>query len=171
MTTTDATPRRRPTRLEFKLLMLFHALLAGGFLVAYLTGDEDTYHMHVFAGYAVLAAVSLRLLAALLAPSGSPLRLTRPDAGALLRRLAGGKAKGRHPIYAWMAVVVLTGVGLSAVTGAVADWVTAVEDLHEGLSEFALWLTLGHAAIILALHGAPRLRNRLRGRPALSEGD
>ncbi|MBF0392938.1 MAG: hypothetical protein HQL38_09675, partial [Alphaproteobacteria bacterium] len=46
------------------LLRPWHAVLAGGFLVAWATGDEDYYSMHVFAGYVVLAAIAVRLAAA-----------------------------------------------------------------------------------------------------------
>src|SRR3546814_3678244 len=66
-------------RHAFTLLRLWHAVFAGGFLVAYLTADEDTYAMHQFAGYVVLAALALRLAVGLLTPVGHPLRLPRPD--------------------------------------------------------------------------------------------
>ena len=52
-------------RWEFRLLRLWHAALAGGFLVAYVTADEDTYAMHVFSGYWVVGAIASRLLLAL----------------------------------------------------------------------------------------------------------
>ncbi len=47
---------RKPTAAEMNALLAFHATLSGAFIVAYFTGDEDTYGMHVFAGYAVLIA-------------------------------------------------------------------------------------------------------------------
>ena len=58
-------------RLQQSLLLFWHAWLGGGYLVAYLTADEDTYGMHLFAGYAVLAAVVVRLLAGLIAPNAA----------------------------------------------------------------------------------------------------
>ena len=65
-------------RVQHALLKGWHAWLAGSFLVAYVTADENTYAMHQFAGYAVLAAIVARLAGGLLAPAGSPLRLPRP---------------------------------------------------------------------------------------------
>lgn len=55
-------------KLSLPLLRLWHAALAGGFLVAYLTADEDTYALHLFAGYVVLAAIAVRLLVGVFAP-------------------------------------------------------------------------------------------------------
>ena len=46
-------------RTQHLMLKLWHAWLAGGYLVAYVTADEDTYAMHLFAGYAVLAAIAV----------------------------------------------------------------------------------------------------------------
>lgn len=51
---------RKPTALELGILLVFHAAISGAFLVAYLTGDEDTYGMHVFSGYTVLGAIAVR---------------------------------------------------------------------------------------------------------------
>ena len=58
-------------RMQHLLLKLWHAWVGGGFLVAYVTADEDTYAMHQFAGYAVLAAIIVRLLAAMAATGAS----------------------------------------------------------------------------------------------------
>lgn len=134
--------RRRPRRWEFTAVRLWHALLAGGFLVAFLTGDEDTYAMHLFSGYLVLAAVAARLLAAGAAPAGSPLKL-----------------KGlpqRKPVLTWMAVALIALVGVVAATGAVADVVPLVEDLHEGISEASPWVIGAHVALVWALMGGGR---------------
>lgn len=150
---------RKFRRLEFLLLRLWHALLFGAFVVAYLTGDEDTYDMHFFAGYVVLGAIALRLIMAAAAPADSPLRLARPSLAAVAERLRGGK--GRNPIFAWMAAVVLLGVGLAAFSGALADPIVAIEDLHEGISELSLWVVLGHAAVIVFLFQGRRLMARL----------
>lgn len=150
---------RKPGRLQFTLLRLWHAWIAGGFLVAYLTGNEDTYAMHFFAGYAVVAAVAVRLVAGLAAPAGSPWRLPRP-------RLTGNR---RNPLFAWLGAAVLVGVGLSAVSGALADPWVWLEDLHEGLSEAALWPVFGHIAFILYVFSGRRLLNRLMPRRTARE--
>lgn len=161
--TTDAVPRpaRKPGRWQFVALRLWHAWIGGGFLVAYLTGDEDTYAMHFFAGYAVVAAVAVRLIAGLLAPAGSPLRLPRPSLAAAKRWLVD--RTGRNPGFAWLGIAVLAAVGLSAVSGALADPLPWLEDLHEGLSETALWPVFAHIAFILFVYGGfRRLFARIR---------
>lgn len=151
-------PRRKPSPLELGLLLIFHATISGAFLVAYLTGDEDTYGMHVVSGYAVLAVLLLRLLAALLAPAGSPLRLPGPRLAAAMqylgRLLSGDPAvrRERSPLYAWMAALLLISTGLAALSGAITDFVPKLDDVHEALGELALYIALGHVAIVLLLH-------------------
>lgn len=146
-------PRAAPGRWELPALRLWHAALAGGFLVAWLTADEDTYRMHVFAGYWVLIAVSLRLgLAAMGTPRG-PLALVRP---------------GRSRLMIWMGGVLMTMVGLAALSGVIADGVTSVEDLHEGLSNTALWLIPAHAALVAWVFQGKRLRDKVMGTARVS---
>lgn len=154
MTMTEDLPVKK---LQFPFLRLWHAWIAGGFLVAYLTADEDTYAMHLFAGYVVLAAVVVRLAVGLMA-KGPPLRLARPSVSATRAWLAG--QGGRNPLYAWLGAAVLLSVGLSAVTGALADPWHSVEDLHEVLSEAALWPIFAHIAFILFIYAGRRLVTR-----------
>ncbi|CUW38244.1 conserved membrane protein of unknown function(Cytochrome c domain,167-278) [Magnetospirillum sp. XM-1] len=147
-------------RWEFRLLRLWHAALAGGFLVAYVTADEDTYAMHVFAGYWVVAAIALRLGLAALGSSSGPLALPRP-------RLAWARP-GRNPLFAWMAAILIVGMAVAGVTGVAADFIPPLEDLHEGLAEASLWLVLAHAAIIAWIFQGRRVREMLKGAtPAL----
>lgn len=159
-----ATPARKPARSRIVFLFAFHAVVSGGFLVSYLTGDvDDVYFMHVFAGYAVLAALAVRLAVGLRAGPGDMLRLPRPDWSAVaryLRRVAALDRTaflGRSPLHGVMAVVLLVGVGITAASGAIADFVVRIEDLHEALGEAALYIVLGHIALVLALHGLKRL--------------
>lgn len=161
---------RKPTRGELGFLVLFHAALSGAFLVAYLTGDEDTYAMHVFAGYTVLAALAARLVAALLAPAGSPLALPRPTTSptlAWLRRLIAGDrqagARGRSPLYPWMAAAMLGFVALVAGSGWIADRLPSIEELHEGAAELTPAVILAHIVVAAALQG---LRRRATAGPA-----
>lgn len=160
----SAMDRRKPGRFPIAFLLAFHAAVSGAFLVAYLTGDvDDIYFMHVFAGYAVLAALSVRVAAGLLAGPGSMLRLPRPDwpaIGRYARRIAALDRTaflGRSPLNGVMAVILLVGVGAAAISGAVADFLANVEDLHEALGEAALYIVIGHVALVLALHGLKRL--------------
>jgi len=161
--TADKVPGK-PSRLQLGFLLGFHAVIAGAFLVSYVTGDaDDVYFMHVFAGYAVLVALAARLAAGLVAAPGSMLRLPRPDwrsIGGWLRRIAaldGSAFLGRSPLHGLLAVLLLVGVGVAAAIGAVADYVPKVEDLHEALGEAALYIVIVHVALVLALHGLKRL--------------
>ncbi|MGC2857551.1 hypothetical protein ACM64Y_18925 [Novispirillum sp. DQ9] len=153
--------KRKPSRLELAALRFWHAALAGGYGVAYVTGDEDTYAMHLFSGYVVLGVVVLRLLAGLLAPEGSPLRLPRPSLAALKAWLGGAKGM-RNPLFAWIGAAVLAAVGVAAASGALADVVLALEDPHEAVAEASLWVIAGHVAFIFFIFGGRRLLARLR---------
>ena len=151
-------------RFQHALLKGWHAWLAGSFLVAYVTADENTYAMHQFAGYAVLAAIVARLVGGLLAPAGSPLRLPRPDTKATLAWLSSGK--GRHPLFAWSAVVLLAVVGLAALSGAVADSAAWMEHPHEAISEASLWVIAGHVAFVTWMYAGKKWLGRIAARVA-----
>ena len=128
---------------------------AGSFVVAYLTAGEDLYAMHQFAGYAVLAALALRLVLGLVADSRSPLRLPRPFEAIRLWRARGG---GRNPLFAVFAVGLLGTVGLVALSGATADFLPWLEDPHEAVAEGSLWLVAGHVAFVFYMYwGRARL--------------
>ncbi len=155
--TRQAPVRRKPKAIEFSLLYGWHALLSGAFIVAYLSSDEDTYAMHQFAGYTVLVALGLRLVAGLLVPEGSPLRLPRPTL-APVRAWISGALHGasqplpRRPLLALAAVFMLAFVGAAASSGAAADFVPLTEDLHEAIGELAPWIVVAHVAMVLVLY-------------------
>jgi hypothetical protein len=142
----------------------WHAVIAGGFLVAYLTGDSDDYYMmHQVAGYTVLIAVAARLLIGVFARK-VPWRLPRPSLAGARRWLADGR--GRNPLFAWLAVALLVTVGAAAGTGMAAHWLPSVEDLHEAMSDAALWTIGAHVAFILVMMGGLRRFVTQRLRPA-----
>lgn len=151
-------------KLQHVLLKGWHACFAGSFVVAYLTADEDTYAMHLFAGYAVLAALAVRLVAALAAPASSPWRISRPDPGRTLAWFA--ERKGRHPLFAWFAAALLIAVALAGLSGAMADGATWMEDPHESLSEVSLAVIFGHIGFVSWIYGGRRLLGRLGNRTA-----
>lgn len=142
---------RAVSRLPLTLLKAWHAVLAGAFLVAYATADENSYAMHQFAGYAVLAAIAVRLLAGLAAPAGGPWRLPRPSLSASLAWLKA--RQGRHPLFAWFAAVLLVVVGAAAAFGAAADWLSWMEHPHEAIAEASLWFIAGHVAFVAFTYG------------------
>lgn len=143
-------------RQAFTLLRIWHAVFAGGYLVAYLTADEDTYAMHQFAGYLVLTALAVRLAFGLLAPVGHPLRLPRPSLNDIRTWL--GRRRGRNPLFAWFAVALLAVVGVAAISGAVADYLPPVEDLHEAVAESSLWLIFAHIAFVTVMYSGRRIK-------------
>ncbi|MGE0121283.1 MAG: hypothetical protein AB7S58_25325 [Dongiaceae bacterium] len=135
---------------QMTLLMAWHAWLAGAFLVAYLSAGEDGYAVHQFAGYAVLAAIAARLAAGLVASTGSPWRL--PRVSWLAARAWLSTRKGRHPLFAALAAVLLSVVGLVAVSGALADGTTWLEDPHEAVAETSLWLVAAHIVFVTYMY-------------------
>ena len=165
MTGRTVVTARKPTRVEMGFLLLFHATLSGAFLVAWLTGDEDTYGMHLFAGYAVLVALGARLAAALAAPAGSPLALPLPATSptlAWLRHLAAAgerraAMRARSPLYPWMAVAMLAFAALVAGSGWIADRLPSTEELHEAAAELTPAVIVVHVATAAALQWLRRL--------------
>lgn len=142
---------------QIALLRWWHAWLAGGFLVAWLTGDEDTYTLHQFSGYAVLAAFAARAVLAWLSAPESLLRwphLSAEDVKAWLL-----KGRGRNPLFAGLGLALLVTVGLTAASGAIADWIVLLEHPHEFLSDITLMVIVAHIAFILYQYGG---KQRLR---------
>lgn len=145
--------RPAPGRWELPAQRVWHAALAGGFLVAWLSADEDTYKMHVFAGYWVLIAVALRLGLATIGTPQGPLALARP---------------GRSRLMIWMGSIVMTMAGLAALSGVIADGKAAFEDVHDALSNTALWLIPAHAALVVWVFKGKRLRDKVIGAARVS---
>ena len=146
-------------RVQHTLLRAWHAWLAGSYLVAYVAADENTYAIHQFAGYAVLAAILARVTVGLLAPAGSPLRLPHPTLQATRTWLSG--RKGRNPAFAWLAAALLAVVGLTAATGAIADIVGRLEHPHEAIAEASLWLIVVHVAFVAYMYAGKRWLARI----------
>ncbi|MEQ8319271.1 MAG: cytochrome b/b6 domain-containing protein [Rhodospirillales bacterium] len=148
--TPTMTPRQQQT-----LLLFWHAWFGGGYLVTYLTADEDTYGMHLFAGYAVLAAVIVRVLVGLIAPNSKLLKLPQPKLGGLSDWFRSGK--GRHPFFSWFAATLLIVIGAAAATGALSDsLMTWLEDPHEAISEASLWVIFAHIAFVTFMYGGKK---------------
>jgi cytochrome b len=162
---------RKPTRLETGFLLLFHAMLSGSVIVAYFSGNEDTYTMHLVAGYTALTALGLRLGAAMFARAGSPLRSPRPSLQAVrdwLRRVVAGDSaamRGRSPLLPWSAVIMLLVAGLAALSGWLADGLTAFEGLHKAIGEMIPVFVAAHIATVLGLQLL-----RQRGQPQAAPG-
>jgi cytochrome b len=153
-TTVIATPRRPAGNWRVMGWRLWHGAILGAGVVAYLTADEDFFRMHQFAGYLFVALVVVRLLAAVLAGRRAPFTLRRPERP---RRAA---LEGRGPlarlVLPWMAAILLVGFALAGASGVGADWVHALEGIHEALGEATPWLVAAHVAVVLALFWRPK---------------
>jgi len=145
-----------PWRLTF--LLGFHALLAGGFIVAWMSGDEDFYRIHLVAGYAVIIALTARFAAGFLSAKG-PLAWPRPSRAAAVAwikaALAGDRRAqaARSPLLHWASAVLLATVGAAAFSGLAADSLPMFEDLHEFFADLALAAVIGHVLLMLGLAG------------------
>lgn len=156
---------------------LGHWLMVGGFCLAWLTGDSETFRLvHVAAGATVLAVATFRL------PWGFiGTRYARfvdfvrgPTAvknylNSLLK-LEPTPHVGHNPAGGW-AIVLLLGLGI--LTG-LAGWAIyndigghTLEELHEGLAAAMLTVVFVHLAGVLSgslLHGENLVRAMLTGR-------
>ncbi|MEI6985268.1 MAG: DUF1924 domain-containing protein [Rhodospirillaceae bacterium] len=141
-----------PSARSVKLVM--HALLSGAFLVAYATGDEDTYAMHLASGYLLLVVLTLRVGSGIAAGRGSVLQLPRPGR-------FGDIMKRPWSAMSWLTILLLFAIGVAGITGIFADQLprSLVGRLHEGLGEFAMIAALAH----MLFAGALWLRGQLAG--------
>lgn len=142
---------------DMVVFRLWHAALAGSFLVAYLTGDEDTYACHQFSGYAMSAVLLARLPLALTAAPTSPLRLPRPSIKGSVTWLR--QRRGRNPGFAWIAATILIALLASAVSGVAAEDWPRFEHPHEAIANFTLVALVFHALFVIATYAGRRLRD------------
>ena len=156
---------------------LGHWLMVGGFIVAWLTGDSETFRLvHVIAGATVFAVAAFRLPWGFI---GS--RYARfvdfvrgpaavKDYTASLLKLEPAHHVGHNPAGGW-AIVLLLGLGI--LTG-VSGWAIyndigghLLEELHEGLATAMLTVVFIHVAGVLSgslLHGENLVRAMVNGR-------
>jgi cytochrome b len=154
-----------------------HWLMVGGFIIAWLSGDSETFRLvHVFAGATVLAVALFRLPWGFL---GS--RYARfvdfvrgpgavKDYASSLLKLAPDHHVGHNPAGGW-AIILLLALGI--VTG-ISGWAMyndiggeILEELHEGLASTMLFVVLVHLIGVFSgslLHGENLVRAMLTGR-------
>ena len=155
---------------------LGHWLMVGGFTLAWLTGDSETFRLvHVIAGSTVLAVATFRLPWGFI---GS--RYARfvdfvrgpaavKDYSLSLLRLQPNHHVGHNPAGGW-AILLLLGLGI--VTGLVGwavyndiggDW---LGELHEGLAVTMLSVVIVHVAGVISgslVHGENLVRAMVNG--------
>lgn len=158
---------------------LGHWLMVGGFALAWLTGDSESFRLvHVGAGATVLAVAVFRLPWGLIGSRYARFAdfVRGPAAvGAYLLsllRLQPARHVGHNPAGGWAIVLLL---GLAIATG-LAGWATYndlgghwLEDLHEGLAATMLTVVIVHVAGVVSgslLHGENLVRAMVNGRKA-----
>lgn len=156
--------------LSLNLLLAWHGLFAGAYMVAFLTA-EGVGTLHQFAGYTAMALLALRLLAAFLAPERSPWGLPWPTAAQwkpFLAKLGRGDLsvfRNRTPLAPLSGLVILGVLVIVTLSGMIADfwdW----EDLHEGIAEASLTVILVHVALVSLAPLLKKLAERDKPIPA-----
>jgi hypothetical protein len=143
---------------SFNLLLFWHGLFAGSYIVAFLTGD-DAMGMHIASGWFVIGLGALRLLVALLAPERSCWTLPWPNAvlvKAFKRQWVERDARivqGRNLLIVVSGLIVLMGSVLASLSGYLPN-----DDLHEGIANLSLAFVLGHVALILLAQGLKKIK-------------
>jgi cytochrome b len=161
-----------------------HWLMAGGFGLAWLTAESETFRLvHVFAGSAVLGVATFRLPWGFIGSRYARFKdfVRGPTAvkdyvGGLLR-LKPDHHVGHNPAGGWAVVLLLVlGIVTSLIGWAVyndvgGEWLGG---LHEGLASAMLGLVVVHLVGVISgslLHGENLVRAMLTGRKQGSENE
>ena len=156
---------------------LGHWLMVGGFVLAWLTSESETFRLlHVISGATVLAVATFRLpwgfIGSRYARFVDFVRGPRAvkDYAAGLLKLEPAHHVGHNPAGGW-AIVVLLGLGI--LTG-LSGWANyndigggLLEEVHEGLAVTMLAVVAIHVAGVLSgslMHGENLVRAMLNGR-------
>lgn len=157
MTTDTLAPQPSLVPSARTVMLILHAVLSGAFLVAYATGDEDTYAMHLAAGYLLLVVITVRVGGGIAVGRGHVLQLPRPGRFVDLM-------KRPWSAMPWLTTLLLVAIGVAGITGIFADQLprSFVGHLHEGLGEGAMIAALAHMLFAAALWLRGRLANAIR---------
>ena len=137
-------------------LRVFHWLLAGSFVGAFVTAESERWRdVHAILGYTTLAMVAFRVLWGVFGTRYArfgALPLAPRRAVAYLKSLVTGRPEhyvGHNPagslaIYALLALAAVTALtGLAAIAEFGGEW---LNELHEGLANAMLALVIVHVA-------------------------
>ncbi|MDP3701528.1 MAG: cytochrome b/b6 domain-containing protein [Hylemonella sp.] len=168
---------------------MFHWLFALCFVGAYLTADGERLRLvHVVLGYSLAGLLVFRVLYGLFGPRQARLSLlwgkvanapawlrsvkaawfgTGPNAAPVNWRQGQYLAMALTVIALLVVVLPLTLSGFAAFHEWGGEW---LEEIHEAMGEFMLWLVLGHLAFLLVLsvlrrrnQATPMLTGRMEG--------
>ena len=156
---------------------LGHWLMVGGFILAWLTSESETFRLlHVISGATVLAVATFRLPWGFIGSRYARFvdfvrgpRAVKNYAAGLLK-LEPAHHVGHNPAGGWAIVLLL---GLAILTG-LSGWANYndigggfLEELHEGLAVTMLTVVFIHIAGVLSgslMHGENLVRAMLNGR-------
>lgn len=155
---------------------LGHWLMVGGFALAWLTGDSETFRLvHVLAGATVVGVATFRLMWGFIGSRHARFSdfvrgpVAVKDYVFSLLRLEPAHHAGHNPAGGW-AIVLLLGLGI--LTG-LAGWVVYndlgghwLEELHEALAATMLTVVIIHVAGVISgslVHGDNLIRAMLDG--------
>lgn len=144
---------------SFNLLLFWHGLFAGSYIVAFATGDE-AMGAHIAAGWFVIGLGAFRLFAALLAPEKSPWSLPWPNA-ALFKAFVRNLKEPNASLFAGRnLMIVLSGLAvlMAAVVASLSGYLPS-EDAHEAVANLSLAVVLAHAGLILLAQGLKKIRS------------
>ncbi len=151
---------------------LFHWSLAGTFLLAYLTGENDLEQIHSYLGYTIAGLLLFRLIWGFIGSRHARFADFVPSPGAVLgyfkqafghsgKRYLGHNPAGGAMVVALLLTLMLTALSGMALYGAtdfagpMAGWfrgalaADVLEELHEGLGQLCLILVGLHLAGVL----------------------
>ena len=163
-------------------LRVFHWLLAGSFVGAFLTAESERWRdVHAVLGYTVLAMIAFRLLWGVLGTRYArfdALPLAPRRALACLRSVVSGRPAhhvGHNPagslaIHALLTLAAGTALtGLAAFTDVGGEW---LGELHEGVANAMLAVVVVHVAgVVVGTHVCdPRQQNAINTRRGANLG-
>jgi len=182
---------RKTVKVWDPLVRIFHWSLVTAFAVAWLTAEDDFADLHTTAGYLIMGLVAFRLVWGVIGTRHARFTSFVRSPGAALAYLKDlalfrGKAYvGHNPAAAWMVIALLVSLTLTGVSGMMLygadegqgpmaavmapyhDLEDPLEEAHEVLAGFTLFLVGLHLAGILAssfVHRENLIRAMVTGR-------
>lgn len=155
----EARARALPAWFAINLLLFWHGLFAGSYIVAFASGDA-AMGLHIAAGWFVIGLGGLRLLIALAAPEKSPWSLPWPNAALVNAFIRNLKEPGSQMFVGRNLLIVLSGLVLlmAAVLASLSGYLPS-EDAHEAIANLSLVFVLVHAGLILLAQGLKKIRS------------
>lgn len=117
--------------------VLWHALIAGLFIACFGFADEDFLNIHRIFGYAILILIFIRYICGLF--MNGIFAFKTPVKNENINR--------KFTTYSF--IIMFSGLIACILTGVTADYFSIVEDFHEELGEFFVYIVGLHSVIML----------------------